>query len=91
MRIKKNQIQINKEKLHIHDCECCNYVGSSKEHDIYYCDGLLEPVMIMRYGSEGHEYKSYSFTQLDMFETYFLDCELNKYLWYQEIKKLKRL
>ncbi len=44
-----------------HDCENCKFLGTHKDHDLYFCedekDGFFDTV-IARYGNEGSEYKS---------------------------------
>jgi len=48
-----------KRKRFTHDCDNCEYLGQSKEFDLYTCEqGGMMRTFIARYGNKGHEYTS---------------------------------
>lgn len=46
------------EPLWEHDCSKCVFLGTSREHDLYYCPGGFTSTLIARYGSRHSQYKS---------------------------------
>jgi hypothetical protein len=51
-----------KSKFHVHDCNCCNYLGSEQKDDggfdYYYCGDSVRPTVIARFGVAGDYYSS---------------------------------
>ena len=42
--------------LFTHDCDKCQFLGTFKKHDLYFC--AAGPTVVARYGNDGPEYKS---------------------------------
>jgi len=40
-----------------HDCNCCRFLGTHEEQDLYYCHGNI-PTVIARHSSDGPDYTS---------------------------------
>lgn len=45
---------IQNTPLYVHDCDACEYLGSTLGHDFYSCSNTL----IARWSSDGHDYIS---------------------------------
>lgn len=48
----------NAQPLFTHDCDCCSFLGSFGNHDLYYCGRGARETIIARYGNEGFDYTS---------------------------------
>jgi hypothetical protein len=49
-------MEISNKKNHIHDCSNCQYLGSSNDHDYYFCFSKEYPILstlIARFGENG--------------------------------------
>ena len=47
------------EPIFSHDCDCCTFLGTFKNHDLYHCfQGGIRPTVIARYGNDGPDYTS---------------------------------
>lgn len=44
---------------YIHDCKRCQFIGKYEKMDLYVCNQVTGPSVILRYGDEGSEYMSY--------------------------------
>jgi hypothetical protein len=42
-----------------HDCKKCSYIGTLDGKDVYGCDDIGGPTVVLRYGSRGEEYQAY--------------------------------
>jgi len=40
----------------VHDCDCCEFLGTFNKHDLYFCSS--EHTVVARYGSDGADYTS---------------------------------